>query len=233
MKNTLTLIKGEKVVTDSLIIAEKFRKRHTNILEKIESLVRYDDEDRLNFRPISYKDSYGRIQKKYIMDRRSFSILCMSFTGKKALKWKNDFYDAFEQMENFILQQQNYSWQQARTDGKKDRYELTEAIKKLVEFAENSGSKNADRYYESISKMIYQKLFGITRVPLDFRDSLGHNSLKQLKNIEWQVSQWLTKAIETCNDYHEPYREIKEKLSILVSVVGVMSPYLQMEHKDL
>jgi Rha family phage regulatory protein len=229
MESSLTLIKGKKVVTDSLIIAEKFRKRHTNVLEKIENLIKDDEKDRLIFRLISYKDSYGRFQKKYIMDRRSFSILCMSFTGKKALKWKNRFYDAFEQMENFILQQKNHSWQQARIEGKQDRYELTEAIKKLVELAVSSGSNNADRYYESISKMIYQQLFNIKQVPLNFRDSLDQDSLKQLRMMEWQVSQWLIKAIATCKDYHEPYREIKEKLKILVSVIGVMSPCFQIE----
>jgi hypothetical protein len=33
------------------------------------------------------------------MDRKAFSVLAGRFTGKEALKWQLDFYDAFEAME--------------------------------------------------------------------------------------------------------------------------------------
>jgi len=229
MKKSLIIVKDKNVFIESKRIAEVSGKRHDIVLRKIENLIKDDEDNQLHFVVVRYKDKKGEYRKQYIMNRRSFSILCMGFTGKKALKWKNRFYDAFEQMENFILQQQNHSWQQARIDGKQDRYELTEAIKSLVRLAANSGSNNADRYYESISKMIYQHLFNINKVPINFRDSLEKDSLKQLRMVEWQVSQWLINAITTCEDYHEPYREIKEKLKILVSVIGVMSPNLHIE----
>ena len=224
MENNLVIIKRQKVVTDSLTVADNFGKRHTHVIEKIENIIKDDVKDRTIFRPIFYKDSYGREQKKYIMDRRSFSILSMGFTGKKALKWKNDFYDAFEKMETHILQQQNLSWQQDRLEGKQDRLELTDSIKRLVELAQDSGSKNADRYFERITQLIYDQLFGLKKAPSNFRDTLGKEALKQLKMVEWNVSQWLNQAIKTCTDYHQPYKEIKGKLKALISVIGIMNP---------
>jgi Rha family phage regulatory protein len=222
METNLVINKRQKVVTDSLTVAENFKKRHDRVVRKIENLINDDEKDLLIFGEISYQDSYGRNQKKYIMDRKSFSILCMSFSGKKALNWKMKFYDAFEAMENHILQKKNLSWQQDRLEGKLDRRELTDAIKKLVTLAENSGSNNADRYYESISKLIYSQLFDIKKAPSNFRDSLDKESLKQLKVVEWKTSQWLDEAIKKCKDYHQPYKEIKGKLKALVSVIGTM-----------
>ena len=41
----------------------------------------------------------------YVMDRKAFSVLAGRFTGKEALRWQIDFYDAFEAMERQIATQ--------------------------------------------------------------------------------------------------------------------------------
>ncbi len=215
--------KGDILTTDSLIVAEKFKKQHKNVLEKIENLIKIDEDTRLNFRLSDYKDSTGRTLKRYIMNRRSFSILCMSFTDKRSLKWKNDFYDAFEKMERILLNRQNISWQQARIEGKQSRVKLTDAIKRLVDLAVSHGSKNADRYYISITNMIYKQVFDLKKVPDEFRDSLNENELYQLQLVEWKIAEWLNESIYKCLDYHEPYREIKKRLTNLIAVIGVIN----------
>ena len=157
------------------------------------------------------------------MDRRSFSILCMGFTGKRALKWKNDFYDAFEKMERLLLHQQNSSWQQARIEGKQSRIKLTDAIKRLVALAKSNGSKNANKYYISITNMIYKQVFDLKKVPDQFRDSLNANELYQLQLVEWKIAEWLNESIDKCLDYHDPYPEIKKRLTNLIAVIGVIN----------
>jgi Rha family phage regulatory protein len=219
----LIISTGNILTTDSLIVAEKFKKQHKHILEKIENLIKIDDDTRLNFRLSEYKDSTGRSLKKYIMNRRSFSILCMSFNGKKALKWKNDFYDAFEKMERVLLNRQNLSWQQARIEGKQSRIKLTDAIKRLVELATSNGSKNAEKYFISITNMIYKQVFNLKKVPDQFRDTLDKNEIYQLQLVEWKIAEWLNESIDNCLDYHNPYTEIKSKLKNLVAVIGVIN----------
>ena len=75
--------------------------------------------------------------------------------------------------------------------------------------------------------MIYDQLFGLKKAPLNFRDTLGKEALKQLKMVEWNVSQWLNQAIETCTDYHQPYKIIKGKLKALVGVIGTLNHRLE------
>jgi len=218
----LTHYNGNDLTTDSLIVAQKFQKKHKDVLRKIENILRNDD-GRLSFAPSSYQNSQNKKQKKYIMNRRSFSILCMSFNGKRALRWKNDFYDAFEKMERVLLHRQNSSWQQARIEGKQSRYILTDAIKKLVTLAESHGSRNANRYYIAITRMIYKQVFSLKRIPDHFRDSLGKNELYQLQLVEWKIAEWLDESIDNCMDYHKPYSEIKKKLTNLIAVIGVIN----------
>ncbi len=66
----LTIIKWQKVVTDSLTVAEKFNKRHDHVTEKVKNILRDDEDGLLNFRETKYVDSHNRTQKKYIMDRK-------------------------------------------------------------------------------------------------------------------------------------------------------------------
>ncbi len=221
--NQLAEIQHNKIVTHTLILSKKFKRPHKNIMRAVENLRKTDYGDRLNFEPIFYKDSYGRRQKMYSMDRRSFSILVMGFTGKVAMKWKHSFYDAFESMEKVLLQQ-SVTWQHDRIEGKKYRHDLTDAIQKLERFAELSGSKKAKNYYNLISRMINKTVFGLSKVPKNFRDTLSEDSLKQLQLVEWKIAQWLEKAIDGCSDYHEPYYIIKTKLKSLIEVIGNIKP---------
>ena len=53
---------------------------------------------RLAFISTTYEDVTGKSNPAYIMNQKGFSILVMGWNGIKALKFKNDFYDAFEAM---------------------------------------------------------------------------------------------------------------------------------------
>lgn len=54
---------------------------------------------RLNFEPIEYEDSRGRLQPMFRMSRDGFSLLVMGFTGTKAMLWKERYIEAFNMME--------------------------------------------------------------------------------------------------------------------------------------
>ena len=63
--NSLVAIKNKNVVTDSLIVAYKFGKRHDSVIRKIENLIKDDESTRLIFVVSEYKDSTGRFLKKF------------------------------------------------------------------------------------------------------------------------------------------------------------------------
>jgi phage regulator Rha-like protein len=117
--------------TTSLIIAEKFGKRHKNVLRDIEKLIAdcasdevgqlkiepssdFGDEvgrpkigpssdfGLLNFEESSYLNQQNKPQPMYFLTRDAFSLLVMGFTGKEALAWKLRFIAAFNALETAL-----------------------------------------------------------------------------------------------------------------------------------
>lgn len=58
------------------------------------------------FKASIYKDSTGKSNKMYVMDRDGFTFLVMGFTGKKVNEWKWQYIKAFNRMEKFIREKQ-------------------------------------------------------------------------------------------------------------------------------
>lgn len=93
---------GELVVT-SRQVATDFEKRHADVIEKIEELIKTENSVMTKmFIESSYKAGTGKRYKEYLLTRDGFSLLVMGFTGSKALEWKLKYIEAFNKMEEHI-----------------------------------------------------------------------------------------------------------------------------------
>lgn len=95
-------IKEENIpVTTSRKVAEFFEKEHKHVIRDIENLI---EKDGLNFELNSmfilstYKDTYKRDKKQYLLTQDGFTLLAMGFTGPKALEFKLAYIKAFNEM---------------------------------------------------------------------------------------------------------------------------------------
>ncbi|HDR15548.1 MAG TPA: hypothetical protein ENN79_08755 [Desulfobacteraceae bacterium] len=89
-------IVNNQTTTTSLNVAEVFGKPHLDLPD----IFRQG-----NFSQSSYTNTQGKDQPMYNMTRDGFAILVMGFTGKKAMKFKIAYINAFNQMEAEILKQ--------------------------------------------------------------------------------------------------------------------------------
>ncbi|ECH7786964.1 peptidase [Salmonella enterica subsp. enterica] len=94
----LCIIAG-KVVTSSLAVASYFGKQHKNVIQKIASLECSAEFTERNFSLSKYTDVTGRKLPCYHITRNGFAFLAMSFTGKRAARFKEAYIKAFDQME--------------------------------------------------------------------------------------------------------------------------------------
>lgn len=98
--------KNGKPIVSSRYVSEIFHKRHDHVLRDIEnitiSLPKIGEVNwESNFQKSTYKDR-GKRYPEVIMTRDGFTLLAMGFTGKKALQFKIDYINRFNQMEEFI-----------------------------------------------------------------------------------------------------------------------------------
>lgn len=129
--------KDGKILASSLEVAEKFGKRHDHIMRDINTLL--FDSPILGsemFLESSYP-SRGKEYKFYEMNRDGFSLLCMGFTGKKALEWKLKYIEAFNSMEDRLLASNNLTEEERLKLQlfSKNPSEVASAHNKLVDLA--------------------------------------------------------------------------------------------------
>ena len=98
-------IDGELVVT-SRKVAVDCDKRHSDVIEKIEELIKTENSVMTMFIESSYKAGTGKSYKEYLITRDGFSLLVMGFTGSRALQWKLKYIEAFNKMEQALKKPQ-------------------------------------------------------------------------------------------------------------------------------
>ena len=91
-------------LTDSLRVAEKFEKKHCNVIRTIDNLISANSKMSSLFVSSTYLDEQNKERPMYIMNRDGFTLLAMGFTGKKALQFKMDYIEAFNKMEQTLKQ---------------------------------------------------------------------------------------------------------------------------------
>lgn len=106
------VIKSSKgnAVTTSRLIAQKFGKRHSDVMRAIKNLEISEDFRQRNFALVSFSNLQNPSpiigeEKYYVISKDGFSLLVMGFTGKEAIKFKIAFIEAFNRMEEALRSQ--------------------------------------------------------------------------------------------------------------------------------
>ena len=217
--------------TTSLDVAEKFKKKHKNVLQAYEKVKEECSEkfNGLNFQPVEYTDAKGEKRPMLKISRGGFSMLVMSFTGKKATRWKESYISAFDAMEQEILRlakqaekRGSLEWQEQRRLGKVARRVETDTIKDFVEYATKQGSRNASKYYINLTKMTYRALSMIEqglKAPNGLRDLLNGMQLSYLNTAEYIAANALAEGMDSQKFYKDIYQFAKQKVVAFASTV--------------
>lgn len=100
----LVFIKNERVVTDSLTIAESFKKEHGRILRDVRELECSEEFRVGNFAESTYRNSLDREYPIFTMTEQAFTLLVMGYTGKNAMRFKEMYIGEFHAMREQLQQ---------------------------------------------------------------------------------------------------------------------------------
>lgn len=170
----LVSVHNGQAVTTSFQVAEVFEKTHFNVLRDIRGLDCSPRFRQINFessfiiKSIGNSKGYRKLPFYYIT-RDGFTFLAMGFTGKVAAKFKEDYINAFNEMER-RLREDSRDW------------ELSLAAKMLdrgVDWLNSSLKKFAEKHGDAL--VPYGDVrFGIIPTEGDFEAKLS-NLFAQLK----------------------------------------------------
>ena len=165
--------KDGKILVSSRDVAEKFRKNHKDVLRSINNISKEINTAHFCtlFESSDYKASNGKTNKEYLMTRDGFSLLCMGFTGSKALDWKLKYIEAFNKMEE-KLKSGSYLSEEEKLKLQlfsKDPIEVAAAHNKLIELKTALLQKTIEK---QDSQLQIQKPFVQTAIKLQKSDGV-------------------------------------------------------------
>ena len=107
MKDLVFRGQNDQVLTTSLKVAEVFEKEHKHVLDAVRKLFTAENSAvKQMFQESTYLNERNQSQPMFVMNRDGFTLLAMSFNGKKALEFKIAYINAFNNMEAELKSQQ-------------------------------------------------------------------------------------------------------------------------------
>ncbi len=211
MQNDLMVFEHkERAVVSSRVIAERFGKRHDNLLRAVKTLtaglLKNEETPEKYFMRADHVDvQNGERYPEYLCTRDGFTLLVMGFSGTAALAWKVKYINAFNRMELFIQERRSTEWLLTRKQGKLVRRNETDAIADLIDYARAQGSRNADKMYLTYSKLV-NSLVGIQAGQ---RDSVPFKTISTIMFLEDMILHTVAEEMKKGTHYKEIYRLCK------------------------
>jgi Rha family phage regulatory protein len=217
MLGALVSCNNRQAVTTSKLVAQVFGKRHNDVLKAIGNLMadlKSEGVSERSFALRHYTDQRGRTHPMYEMNRDGFTLLAMGFNGRKSLRFKIEYIEAFNRMERALLHRVNLPWQDQRASNKNGRKLMTDTLARFVEYATAQGSQSARLYFMSITRMTYNVLHLMKQAaPESLRDTLDSMQLSFLTTAEYLVEQGIEEGMRAGLHYKDIYRRVKERVS--------------------
>lgn len=211
--------KGQ-LVADSRDIAAMIERPHWIIMRTIRTMSKHLNDNKFvvadYFIEATYIDEKGETRPCFYCTEIGCDMVANKQEGERGTIFTAQYVKAFHAMRAVLLERASPIWQDTRSLGKEIRRQETDAIKRLVDYATAQGSRNAARYYTSLSRLA-DKTAGIVE-----RDKAQVVQLTTLLLVEKVIAQEIMAGIEAERPYKEIYSAIKDRLAAFSSV-GVLA----------
>ena len=129
----LVMVHEGQPVTTSRLVADKFGRRHADVLNTVKNIECSIEFNERNFSSVEYTDAKGEKRPEYILTKDGFTFLVMGFTGKQAAAFKEEYIEAFNAMEKALKEQQEIDLTSRLNAILEDRIEkaVTKALHKI------------------------------------------------------------------------------------------------------
>ena len=173
--------------------------------------------------PVRKLKTRGRTTNYFLLtESQALFILTLMKNSEKVLDFKEALINAFlEQRKliaNLMARNQNLEWLEKRKETKVIRRELTDMIQEFIEYAKNQGSKSAEKYYMSISRMELTGLFLLEQKYPNYRDLMDFKQLNLIETADELIARSLKEAMNQGLNYKKCYAYAKEQIGRLAAL---------------
>ena len=202
----LVFIENNKIVTDSLTVAEVFGKPHDKVIRDIEVQIEKLQQaneiefSAANFGESTYTNERGRTYRKINLSEDAFTIVAMSYVTPEAMKMKVKFIQEFKSMREHI--------EQNKVKPLSKDQALVTVLRTTADLVEDTQAIKEEQY--EIRKLITQ-----VDQKVEQQITLDHGEQRRLQKCI------ASKVYEISDDpqtrpklFKEIYREIKDRFGV-------------------
>lgn len=209
----------------------------TKYIDWFERMLKYGFEKDKDFIELSQKKEGSEGQrsiKRTIINHqltlnmaKEIGMIQRNEKGKQIRKY---FIKCEDTLKNIIkvktLNKNDKEWQKIRQESKKVRFEETEEIKRLVEYARKNGSENAEKYYTLYSNLIWKHLFDCQVKSKNKKDLLNSKQLHIMMQGEYIIKNKISEGMKNEIDYHDIYKSTKYDIASFSNFIEITKiPY--------
>ncbi|MBQ6664104.1 MAG: Rha family transcriptional regulator [Synergistaceae bacterium] len=202
----------------SLQVAESFEKQHGHVLRDIQAIGLSKSGDtpesvadfyKNNFVRTTYLDTQGKKQPMFIMTKNGFTLLVMGYTGERAMRFKVEYIQRFDAMEDFIKK-----YILARDDFAPFTQAIMDAHDEPKSFHYSNEADMINRIVLGCTAKQFKELHGLGNVP-SIRPFLSHSQAKAIRKLQTEDIRLLYKGVE--------FQDRKTRLYALASQLPILS----------
>ncbi|USK61303.1 Rha family transcriptional regulator [Peribacillus asahii] len=202
----LVFIESNKIVTDSLTVAEVFGKPHDKVIRDIEVQIEKLQQaneiefSAANFGESTYTNERGRTYRKINLSEDAFTIVAMSYVTPEAMKMKVKFIQEFKSMREHI--------EQNKVKPLSKNQALVTVLRTTADLVEDTQAIKEEQY--EIRKLITQ-----VDQKVEQQITLDHGEQRRLqKCIASKVYEISDDSKTRPKLFKEIYREIKDRFGV-------------------
>jgi Rha family phage regulatory protein len=212
MNKQLVFIDNNRVVTDSLTVAECFGKRHDLVLRDIENQISKLKEAGegewgvLNFAETQYQHPQNKQwYKKYLLTEEAFTLVAFSYVTPEAMKMKVRFIEEFKRMKEELQKRQQPL--QPKTQAEMlllYAQQMVEQERKIKALEEDNARQNSrieqleNKIEKRLTDEFEMQLVTPTQIGKMFEPAISGkevNKLLQRAGLQWRVGgEWVPTA---------------------------------------
>jgi len=208
----------------TFLIAQGFHREHKNVLQTVNDY-REDFEDFGVLKTRKLRSTGGRAANEIMLNEDQAMFLGTLLRNSKiVVAFKKELILSFkkcrQQLNAVSKQKVSETYQITRDIGKMVRKQTTDAMQGFVEYSRGQGSKNPERYYANITRMVNGLLFIVDGKFKNLREVMSVQQLMTVSSAEQIIERGLLDGMSRKKFYKEIYKDIKARVMVFADLHG-------------
>jgi len=204
----LVVMQNRTAVTSSLVVAESFEKEHKHVLRDIEKLKNSLSKLGLTPKDLFFDSEYvnennKQVYKMYYMNRDGFTMLVGNFTGEKAMLFRYQYTQAFNEMEKRLLEMNRPS------------YEIDNPVERALKWAEEQKEKMLleEKIEEQKPKVLFAEAITASTDSILLKDFVTLLTQNGINTGEKRLFNWMkeNKYLKKSGRFNIPTQKSNDK----------------------